>query len=155
LAHLALPLPAFALCKPYVLRPLPPFPPNQAIVDLARSVDPTGGRTIGVLTKPDTIESGTHDQWVPILKGDKFSLSLGYYAVRNMSQTDLNSGMSLEVSRVAKHGAGCPHRLIEWLSRHRCLVPLVWHCKSTQAANWGLIQVCVRVQQLSSQDQDA
>jgi hypothetical protein len=69
----------------------------QAIVEMARSVDSKGERTIGVLTKPDTIEAGTHDQWLPVLTGDKFSLSLGYYAVRNMSQEDLNKGMSLEV----------------------------------------------------------
>lgn len=36
----------------------------QAIVDLARQkdIDQPGMRTLGVLTKPDTIEEGTHQQ---------------------------------------------------------------------------------------------
>jgi hypothetical protein len=41
-----------------------PPPSLQAIVDLARQkdIDPTGLRTLGVLTKPDQIEDGTHAQ---------------------------------------------------------------------------------------------
>ncbi|CAG8781456.1 18669_t:CDS:2, partial [Acaulospora morrowiae] len=34
---------------------------NQEIVSLARTVDPSGLRTLGVLTKPDMIEQGTHE----------------------------------------------------------------------------------------------
>jgi hypothetical protein len=60
--------------------------PIQAILDLAREADPKGQRTLGVLTKPDTIEEGTHSQWLPLLQGQRFGLDLGYYAVKNPSQ---------------------------------------------------------------------
>ncbi|CAG8503439.1 7611_t:CDS:2 [Diversispora eburnea] len=52
---------------------------NQAIVTLAKEADPAGRRTLGVLTKPDTIERGTHDIWLKILRGEAHKLSLGYY----------------------------------------------------------------------------
>ncbi|KAI8475322.1 MAG: P-loop containing nucleoside triphosphate hydrolase protein [Monoraphidium minutum] len=71
---------------------------NQAIMDLARQVDPDGCRTLGVLTKPDTIEQGTHDQWLPVLRGEKFKLDLGYFAVRNPSQKELDGGITAEVA---------------------------------------------------------
>ena len=37
--------------------------------------------TLDVLAEP-----GTHDQWLPVLKGAKFRLELGYFVVRNPSQ---------------------------------------------------------------------
>jgi hypothetical protein len=40
----------------------------QAVIKMAREVDPQGLRTIGVLTKPDTIEAGTHQPWVKVLQ---------------------------------------------------------------------------------------
>jgi hypothetical protein len=67
-------------------------------MDLARSVDPTGQRTIGVLTDADMTVTQDDDRWSAILKGDRFPLSLGYYAVANMDQEEPNSGMNLEVS---------------------------------------------------------
>jgi len=62
---------------------------------MARDIDHEGNRTIGVLTKVDTIETGTHSTWLPVLKGDKFPLRLGYFCVVNPSQvrmTCLQSG---------------------------------------------------------------
>jgi hypothetical protein len=40
----------------------------QLIVQLAREADKDGRRTIGVLTKADMIEPGTHDTWLPVLQ---------------------------------------------------------------------------------------
>jgi hypothetical protein len=40
----------------------------QLIVQLAREADKDGNRTIGVLTKADMIEAGTHDTWLPVLQ---------------------------------------------------------------------------------------
>lgn len=67
---------------------------NQAIKTLAAEVDPMGHRTIGVLTKPDTIEAGCHDQYFDVLTGKRFPLRLGYFAVKNPNQKELNEGIS-------------------------------------------------------------
>ncbi|KAJ8322555.1 hypothetical protein O5D80_008660 [Batrachochytrium dendrobatidis] len=69
---------------------------NQAIVHLAREVDPTGIRTIGVLTKPDTIESGTAARWADILMGNLYPLKLGYFMVRCLSKAELAAGNTLQ-----------------------------------------------------------
>lgn len=38
----------------------------------------------GVLTKPDRVQPGESlDQWISILKGDRFELGYGYYVVKN------------------------------------------------------------------------
>jgi hypothetical protein len=66
----------------------------QAIFDLARAVDPAGQRTLGVLTKPDQIETATEAQWSAMFNNHspKFKLELGYFAVRNPPQKELNEG---------------------------------------------------------------
>jgi hypothetical protein len=53
---------------------------------MARAADKDGSRTIGVLTKADTIEPGTHNNWLKILQGHNYELRLGYYCVINPSQ---------------------------------------------------------------------
>jgi hypothetical protein len=40
----------------------------QLVVQLARDEDKDGRRTIGVLTKAEMIEPGTHDTWLPVLQ---------------------------------------------------------------------------------------
>jgi hypothetical protein len=44
------------------------LPAPQLVVQLAREEDRDGRRTIGVLTKADMIEPGTHDTWLPVLQ---------------------------------------------------------------------------------------
>ncbi|CAG8741669.1 16996_t:CDS:2, partial [Dentiscutata erythropus] len=72
---------------------------NQAIVSLAKSADISGIRTLGVLTKPDTIEEGTHDKWLKIMRNEAHRLDLGYFAVKNPAQKHLNDGISFEDAR--------------------------------------------------------
>ncbi|KAK0214372.1 P-loop containing nucleoside triphosphate hydrolase protein [Armillaria fumosa] len=60
---------------------------NQAAVKLAKSRDPDGDRTIGVLTKPDMLTvgaSGARQKWREIILGqeEKHKLKHGYYCVR-------------------------------------------------------------------------
>ncbi|KAK0476319.1 P-loop containing nucleoside triphosphate hydrolase protein [Armillaria novae-zelandiae] len=60
---------------------------NQAAVKLAKSRDPDGDRTIGVLTKPDMLTvgaSGARQKWRDIILGqeEKHKLKHGYYCVR-------------------------------------------------------------------------
>ncbi|CAG8548187.1 1087_t:CDS:2, partial [Cetraspora pellucida] len=72
---------------------------NQAIVSLAKNADISGIRTLGVLTKPDTIEEGTHDKWLKIMRNEAHRLDLGYFVVKNPSQKHLNDGITFEDAR--------------------------------------------------------
>ncbi|KAG1840219.1 P-loop containing nucleoside triphosphate hydrolase protein [Suillus tomentosus] len=60
---------------------------NQQSMSLARAADPNGKRTIGVLTKPDTLGTGAINQrrkWVEIIEGrsEEHTLTHGFYCVR-------------------------------------------------------------------------
>ncbi|KAJ1566060.1 hypothetical protein HK405_011020, partial [Cladochytrium tenue] len=67
--------------------------------DLENQVDPDGARTIGVLTKPDTIESGTHDRWLSVMVGERYALKLGYWMVKNPSNLELVGRISFDDAR--------------------------------------------------------
>ena len=58
---------------------------------LAKEADPTGKRTLGVLTKPDRIEEGTFGNWKPVLEGKEQKLLHGYYVVKNPDPKQLGS----------------------------------------------------------------
>ncbi|PCH34568.1 hypothetical protein WOLCODRAFT_145375 [Wolfiporia cocos MD-104 SS10] len=58
---------------------------NQQAVLLAREADPAGQRTIGVVTKPDTLTAGAigaRKKWLRVLQGHEHPLKLGYYTVK-------------------------------------------------------------------------
>jgi len=61
---------------------------NSDSLKLARSVDPQGKRTIGVLTKLDLMDAGTNA--ADILTGRVYPLKLGFIGVVNRSQQDIN-----------------------------------------------------------------
>ncbi|KAH9814258.1 dynamin-related protein DNM1-like [Teratosphaeria destructans] len=60
---------------------------NSEALKLARHVDPTGKRTIGVLTKIDLMDHGTNA--LDILSGRVYPLKLGFIGVVNRSQQDI------------------------------------------------------------------
>ena len=62
---------------------------NSESLKLARSVDPQGRRTIGVLTKLDLMDAGTNAN--DILTGRTYPLKLGFIGVVNRSQLDINA----------------------------------------------------------------
>ncbi|CAD7695187.1 unnamed protein product [Ostreobium quekettii] len=64
---------------------------------LARDVDPSGDRTIGVLTKIDIMDRGTSVR--DILEGDTLRLKHGWVGVVNRGQADINSKMSMQDAR--------------------------------------------------------
>ncbi|KAF9068382.1 Dynamin central region-domain-containing protein [Rhodocollybia butyracea] len=66
---------------------------NSESLKLARSVDPQGRRTIGVLTKLDLMDAGTNA--LDILTGRVYPLKLGFIGVVNRSQHDINSNKSM------------------------------------------------------------
>lgn len=75
------------------------IPANQDIstsesLCLAKILDPDGQRTIGVMTKIDIMDAGTDAR--KVLLGSEISLRLGYIAVKNRSQMDLNNQMKVQ-----------------------------------------------------------
>ncbi|KAF8340724.1 P-loop containing nucleoside triphosphate hydrolase protein [Cantharellus anzutake] len=62
---------------------------NQSAAWLAKQADPDGLRTIGVLTKPDTLQDGEEKGWVDVLEGRKHPLKLGYYITKQPAPKDL------------------------------------------------------------------
>ena len=67
---------------------------NSDSLKLARSVDPQGRRTIGVLTKLDLMDAGTNA--ADVLNGRVYPLKLGFIGVVNRSQQDINSEVSMK-----------------------------------------------------------
>lgn len=60
---------------------------NQKAALLAREADPEGKRTIGVLTKVDTLQSRTeNDQWLKVVKNQREPLAHGYYVRLNYTK---------------------------------------------------------------------
>ena len=77
------------------------IPANQdiATVDVlerAQRVDPTGSRTIGVLTKADLVDQGGEEEVLSVLRNVRKPLKLGYVIVKNRSQAQLKIGLSLD-----------------------------------------------------------
>ncbi|KAH9958840.1 dynamin protein dnm1 [Russula dissimulans] len=66
---------------------------NSDSLKLARSVDPQGRRTIGVLTKLDLMDAGTHA--LDILTGRMYPLKLGFIGVVNRSQRDIDADKAM------------------------------------------------------------
>lgn len=57
---------------------------NSSAGRIMRDVRGATERTLGVLTKPDRVQSGeSYNQWIEILEGDKFTLGHGYFVVQN------------------------------------------------------------------------
>jgi dynamin 1-like protein len=67
---------------------------NSDSLKLARSVDPQGRRTTGILRKPNLMDAGTHA--LDVLTGCMYALQLGLIGVVNRSQLDIDAdkGMS-------------------------------------------------------------
>ncbi|KAK4729132.1 hypothetical protein R3W88_022120 [Solanum pinnatisectum] len=62
---------------------------NSDALQMAKQVDPTGTRTIGVITKLDIMDKGTNA--TNFLLGKVIPLRLGYIGVVNRSQEDINN----------------------------------------------------------------
>jgi hypothetical protein len=58
---------------------------NQIVLDLVEKHDPEGARTLGIITKPDTLHmgSGTEDRFVQLAKNGIRPLRLGWHVLKN------------------------------------------------------------------------
>lgn len=63
---------------------------NQIVLRLARSIDPTGNRTIGVITKPDTLRDGSETQkaFLSLAKNQEVHFKLGWHVLKNMDSEE-------------------------------------------------------------------
>ena len=65
---------------------------NQGILKIAKQIDDTGSRTMGVLTKPDLVQEVSKQEAVmQVLLGNAHKLKLGYYAIKNRGADDTTS----------------------------------------------------------------
>ncbi|XP_042666921.1 interferon-induced GTP-binding protein Mx-like isoform X2 [Centrocercus urophasianus] len=62
---------------------------------MAKEVDPTGERTLGILTKPDLVDKGTEEAVLKIMRNEVIPLRKGYMIVKCHGQQDINDNLSL------------------------------------------------------------
>jgi GTP-binding protein EngB required for normal cell division len=74
-------------------------PETQQILELAKKHDPSGERTMGILTKPDRVE-GTKaaSKWIEIVRNGhpKYHFQLGWHVVRNSGEPDKEKNSAYE-----------------------------------------------------------
>ncbi|ORY25823.1 putative Dynamin protein dnm1 [Naematelia encephala] len=90
---------------------------NSDSLKLARSVDPRGLRTLGVLTKLDLMDAGTNA--LDILTGRTYPLKLGFVGVVNRSQQDIMQDLPMEDARRKEEEFFHTHPVYRNLA-HRC-----------------------------------
>ncbi|KAI4599653.1 hypothetical protein KJ359_001750, partial [Pestalotiopsis sp. 9143b] len=58
---------------------------NQVVLKLARCADSTGNRTLGVITKPDTLHpgSGSESQYLSLARNQEVEFRLGWHVLKN------------------------------------------------------------------------
>ncbi|KAJ5493353.1 hypothetical protein N7539_002099 [Penicillium diatomitis] len=64
---------------------------TQEIVELAKEYDPTGERTLGILTKPDLVDKGAESRIISFLESQATTVKLGWIVVRNPGQQQLDN----------------------------------------------------------------
>ncbi|XP_059418125.1 interferon-induced GTP-binding protein MxE [Carassius carassius] len=62
---------------------------------MASKVDPTGQRTLGILTKPDLVDKGMEETVVKTVNNQVIQLKKGYMIVRCRGQQDINDKLDL------------------------------------------------------------
>lgn len=70
---------------------------NQIVLKLARKADPAGNRTLGVITKPDTLTpgSGSESLFVSLARNQEFEFRLGWHVLKNLD-SEKNPGSLLD-----------------------------------------------------------
>ncbi|XP_063201274.1 interferon-induced GTP-binding protein Mx-like isoform X1 [Chroicocephalus ridibundus] len=62
---------------------------------MAQEVDPSGERTLGILTKPDLVDRGTEESILNILHNQVIPLKKGYMIVKCRGQQDIHNKLAL------------------------------------------------------------
>ncbi|KAI8958841.1 dynamin family protein [Daldinia sp. FL1419] len=76
---------------------------NQIVLNLAQRVDRTGSRTMGVITKPDTLVpgSGSESLYISLAKNGQVNFDLGWHVLKNLD-SETQKGSSLLSQRNAE-----------------------------------------------------
>lgn len=63
---------------------------NQIVLKHCQTIDPTGRRTLGIITKPDTLTEGSANQrsWLDLAENRDIYFELGWHMVRNRSDVE-------------------------------------------------------------------
>ncbi|KAL5401303.1 hypothetical protein PMIN03_011629 [Paraphaeosphaeria minitans] len=70
---------------------------TQGIIQRARRFDKAGQRTVGIITKPDLINTGTESRIANLAKNlDRVKLKLGFFLLKNPSPLEISNGLSWE-----------------------------------------------------------
>lgn len=75
---------------------------NQIVLKMARDVDPTGLRTLGLITKPDTLSVGSESEagFINLARNEDIEFRLGWHVLRNRDYE--NKGSTKEARDLAE-----------------------------------------------------
>ncbi|KAK0199336.1 P-loop containing nucleoside triphosphate hydrolase protein [Desarmillaria ectypa] len=76
---------------------------NQGAHHLAKTHDPEGKRTIGVLTKPDRIPPGDETGWLDFIRNEREPLENNWYCVKQPSSSDIKNGITWAEARTKEN----------------------------------------------------
>ncbi|RVD80123.1 uncharacterized protein DFL_008030 [Arthrobotrys flagrans] len=62
---------------------------NQEVLQLAKDIEETGRKTLGILTKPDRVEAGGEIEVIRTARNQTYRLGLGYFVVRNRGPSEM------------------------------------------------------------------
>ncbi|KAM5180805.1 interferon-induced GTP-binding protein Mx-like [Mantella aurantiaca] len=65
-------------------------------LEMAKQLDPSGERTLGVLTKPDLVDNGSEKLVAAVVRNLVFPLKKGYVIVKCRGQSEIRGNVSLE-----------------------------------------------------------
>lgn len=78
-------------------------------LEWAARADPTGQRTIGVITKPDLIDDGAETEVAAVLSNQRKPLKLGYVMVKNRSQREVEANVNPDEARRSEESFFAEH----------------------------------------------
>jgi hypothetical protein len=69
---------------------------NQIVLKHCHSIDPAGRRTLGIITKPDTLTEGTANQksWMDLAQNRDIYFELGWHMIKNRSDLEGDKSFS-------------------------------------------------------------
>ncbi|KAI1873853.1 uncharacterized protein JN550_003122 [Neoarthrinium moseri] len=82
----------------------------QQVTQLAREIDPSGKRTLGLITKPDKLDQGseTEQYYVQLAQNTNVKLTLGWHVLRNRSYAESMATSRERDNREASFFQGAP-----------------------------------------------